>query len=48
MPKKIYSEILQYLQMTRDLHNAIFNSFGFDGMEVASFTPCDENMEPGR
>jgi hypothetical protein len=22
----------------RDLHNAIFNSFGFDGMEVASFT----------
>jgi hypothetical protein len=20
-----------------DLHNAIFNSFGFDGMEVASF-----------
>ena len=25
-----------------DLHNAIFNSFGFDGMEVASFYTCDE------
>jgi hypothetical protein len=24
-----------------DLHNAIFNSFGFDGMEVASFYTCD-------
>jgi hypothetical protein len=24
-----------------DLHNAIFNSFGFDGME-ASFYTCDE------
>jgi hypothetical protein len=24
-----------------DLHNAIFNSFGFD-MEVASFYTCDE------
>ncbi|KVV14925.1 hypothetical protein [Flavobacterium sp. TAB 87] len=25
-----------------DLHNAIFNSFGFDGMEVGSFYTCDE------
>jgi hypothetical protein len=25
-----------------DLHNAIFNSFGFDGMEVASFYTCDD------
>jgi len=25
-----------------DLHNAVFNSFGFDGMEVASFYTCDE------
>src|SRR5690606_36572544 len=25
-----------------DLHNAIFNTFGFDGMEVASFYTCDE------
>jgi hypothetical protein len=25
-----------------DLHNAIFNAFGFDGMEVASFYTCDE------
>ena len=25
-----------------DLHNAIFNYFGFDGMEVASFYTCDE------
>ena len=24
-----------------DLHNAIFNAFGFDGMEVASFYTCD-------
>lgn len=24
-----------------DLHNAIFNSFGFDGMEIASFYTCD-------
>lgn len=24
-----------------DLHNAIFNSFGFDGMEVGSFYTCD-------
>jgi hypothetical protein len=36
-------EILRYLLMTlEDLHNAIFNSFGFDGMEVASFYTCDE------
>jgi hypothetical protein len=30
-----------------DLHNAIFNSFGFDGMEVASFYTCDDtwNLE---
>ena len=25
-----------------DLHNAIFNSFGFDGMEGASFYTCDD------
>ena len=25
-----------------DLHNAIFNAFGFDGLEVASFYTCDE------
>ncbi len=25
-----------------DLHNAIFNSFGFGGMEVASFYTCDD------
>lgn len=25
-----------------DLHNAIVNSFGFDGMEVASFYTCDD------
>jgi hypothetical protein len=25
-----------------DLHNAIFNSFGLDGMEVASFYTCDD------
>lgn len=26
-----------------DLHNAVFNSFGFDGLEVASFYTCDDN-----
>lgn len=26
-----------------DLHNAIVNAFGFDGLEVASFYTCDEN-----
>lgn len=25
-----------------DLHNAIVNAFGFDGMEMASFYTCDE------
>ena len=25
-----------------DFHNAIFNSFGFDGMEVGSFYTCDD------
>ena len=25
-----------------DLHNALFNAFGFDGMEVASFYTCDD------
>jgi len=25
-----------------DLHNAIFNAFGFDGSEVGSFYTCDE------
>lgn len=25
-----------------DLHNAIFNAFGFDGSEVASFYTCDD------
>jgi len=26
-----------------DLHNAIVNAFGFDGMEIASFYTCDED-----
>jgi hypothetical protein len=43
MLKKIYLETLQFADDTlEDLHNAIFNSFGFDGMEVASFYTCDE------
>ena len=25
-----------------DLHNALFNAFGFDGLEVASFYTCDD------
>ena len=25
-----------------DLHNTLFNAFGFDGLEVASFYTCDE------
>jgi hypothetical protein len=25
-----------------DLHNAIFNSFGFDGLDVGSFYTCDD------
>ncbi|MDR0194286.1 MAG: plasmid pRiA4b ORF-3 family protein, partial [Myroides sp.] len=25
-----------------DLHNAIVNAFGFDGMEAASFYACDD------
>lgn len=25
-----------------DLHNAVYNAFGFDGSEVASFYTCDE------
>lgn len=25
-----------------DLHNAIINAFGFDGMEIASFYTCDD------
>lgn len=25
-----------------DLHNALFNAFGFDGLQVASFYTCDE------
>ena len=25
-----------------DLHNAIVNAFGFDGLEVASFYTCDD------
>jgi hypothetical protein len=33
--------ILSY-DTLEDLHNAIFNSFGFDGMEVASFYTCDD------
>lgn len=28
-----------------DLHNAIFNAFGFDGHEMASFYTCDNNWE---
>ena len=26
-----------------DLHNAIVNAFGFDGMEIASFYTCDDD-----
>jgi len=26
-----------------DLHNALVNAFGFDGLEVASFYTCDDN-----
>lgn len=28
-----------------DLHNAIVNAFGFDGMEAASFYNCNDNWE---
>jgi hypothetical protein len=42
MLKKIFRDIAILADDTlEDLHNAIFNSFGFDGMEVASYT-CDE------
>jgi hypothetical protein len=35
MQRKIYSDIAILADDTlEDLHNAIFNSFGFDGMEV--------------
>ena len=37
----IYISILED-DTLEDLHNAIFNAFGFDGMEVASFYTCDE------
>lgn len=33
---------IQETDTLEDLHNAIFNSFGFDGMEVASFYTCDD------
>lgn len=33
---------IQSSDTLEDLHNAIFNSFGFDGMEVASFYTCDD------
>jgi hypothetical protein len=42
MLKKIYLDIVLADDTLEDLHNAIFNSFGFDGMEVASFYTCDE------
>jgi hypothetical protein len=42
MLKKIYLETILADDTLEDLHNAIFNSFGFDGMEVASFYTCDE------
>jgi hypothetical protein len=32
---------IQEQDTLEDLHNAIFNSFGFDGHEVASFYTCD-------
>jgi hypothetical protein len=43
MPKKIFFRDIAILadDTLEDLHNAIFNSFGFDGMEVASFYTCD-------
>jgi hypothetical protein len=28
-----------------DLHNAIYNAFGFDGSEVGSFYTCDDHWE---
>jgi hypothetical protein len=39
----IFRDIAILAQDTlEDLHNAIFNSFGLDGMEVASFYTCDD------
>ena len=33
---------IQETDTLEDLHNAIVNAFGFDGMEVASFYTCDD------
>lgn len=30
-----------------DLHNAIVNAFGFDGLEIASFYECDDEWTQG-
>ena len=39
----VFRDIAIFAEDTlEDLHNAIFNSFGFDGMDVASFYTCDE------
>jgi hypothetical protein len=41
--RKIYLETAILADDTQKIYiNAIFNSFGFDGMEVASFYTCDE------
>lgn len=34
--------VIQEDDTLEDLHNAIVNAFGFDGMEVASFYTCDD------
>lgn len=36
---------IEDLSNLEDLHNAIFNAFGFDGSEVASFYTCDDHWE---
>ena len=33
---------IQHDDNLEDLHNAIVNAFGFDGMEIASFYTCDD------
>ena len=39
----VFSDIaIQEDDTLEDLHNAIVNAFGFDGMEVASFYTCDD------
>jgi hypothetical protein len=41
--EEIFREIAKISSDTlEDLHNAIVNAFGFDGMEAASFYACDD------